>query len=162
MSQRTNPTPVALYARVSSDRQDVDLSVSAQLRALRDFAEKNSRLPVLEYVDEAMSGRIANRPKFREMLDAAKGPTPPFQEILVWKLSRFTRKREDAVIFKAMLRRRGIKPRSTDETRLEGVAIVRSCAHSPLPQAAGEPRIPRNTRLIWLRERQGGAPLNLG
>ena len=53
-------------------------------------------------------------------------------------------------------------PRSTDETRLEGVAIVRSCAHRSLLQAAGEPRIPRNTRLIWLRERQGGAPLNLG
>ena len=62
-----------------------------------------------------MSGRIANRPKFREMLDAAKGPTPPFQEILVWKLSRFTRKREDAVIFKAMLRRRGIKVTSITE-----------------------------------------------
>ena len=29
-------TPAALYARVSSDRQDVDLSVAAQLRALRD------------------------------------------------------------------------------------------------------------------------------
>ena len=115
MNQRTNPTPVALYARVSSDRQDVELPVAAQLRALRDFAEKNSRLPVLEYVDEAMSGRIANRPKFREMLDAAKGPTPPFQEILVWKLSRFTRKREDAVIFKAMLRRRGIKVTSITE-----------------------------------------------
>ena len=55
-----------------------------------------------------------------------------------------------------------VKPRSTDETRLEGVAIVRSCAHRSLLQAAGEPRIPRNTRLIWLRERQGGAPLNLG
>ena len=27
--------PAALYARVSSDRQDVDLSVSAQLRALK-------------------------------------------------------------------------------------------------------------------------------
>ena len=115
MSQRTNPTPVALYARVSSERQDVDLSVSAQLRALRDFAEKNSRLAVLEYVDEAMSGRIANRPKFREMLDAAKGPTPPFQEILVWKLSRFTRNREDSVILKAMLRRRGIKVTSITE-----------------------------------------------
>ena len=62
-----------------------------------------------------MSGRIANRPKFREMLDAAKGPTPPFQEILVWKLSRFTRKHEDAVIFKAMLRRRGIKVTSITE-----------------------------------------------
>ena len=29
-------TPAALYARVSSDRQDVDLSVSAQLRTLKD------------------------------------------------------------------------------------------------------------------------------
>ena len=35
------PTPAALYARVSSDRQDVDLSVSAQLRALKDFARAN-------------------------------------------------------------------------------------------------------------------------
>ena len=34
-------TPAALYARVSSDRQDVDLSVSAQLRALRDYAKAN-------------------------------------------------------------------------------------------------------------------------
>ena len=34
-------TPAALYAMVSSDRQDVDLSVAAQLRALRDYAEKN-------------------------------------------------------------------------------------------------------------------------
>ena len=33
-------TPAALYARVSSDRQDVDLSVSAQLRALKDYAQK--------------------------------------------------------------------------------------------------------------------------
>ena len=32
--------PAALYARVSSERQDVDLSVSAQLRALRDYSEK--------------------------------------------------------------------------------------------------------------------------
>ena len=44
MNQRTNPTPVALYARVSSDRQDVELPVAAQLRALRDFAEKHGRL----------------------------------------------------------------------------------------------------------------------
>ena len=29
-------TPAALYARVSSDRQDVDLSVSAQLPALKE------------------------------------------------------------------------------------------------------------------------------
>ena len=41
MSRNLQLTPAALYARVSSDRQDVDLSVAAQLRALRDYAEKN-------------------------------------------------------------------------------------------------------------------------
>ena len=35
-------TPAALYARVSSDRQDVDLSVAAQLRALRDHADRST------------------------------------------------------------------------------------------------------------------------
>ncbi|MYH68062.1 MAG: recombinase family protein, partial [Dehalococcoidia bacterium] len=39
---RPEPTPAALYARVSSDRQDVDLYLAAQLRALRDHAEKNN------------------------------------------------------------------------------------------------------------------------
>lgn len=31
----------ALYARVSSDKQDTDLSLSAQLRALREYAQRN-------------------------------------------------------------------------------------------------------------------------
>ena len=35
-------TPAAFYARVSSDRQDVDLSVSAQLKALKDYASSPS------------------------------------------------------------------------------------------------------------------------
>ena len=56
-------------ARVSSDRQDVDLSVSAQIRALRDYADKNGYIVAREFVDEAESGRIADRPQFRRMID---------------------------------------------------------------------------------------------
>ena len=74
MNQHTDYTPVALYARVSSDRQDVDLSVAAQLRALRDHARKNGYIVAREYVDEAESGRIADRPEFRKMIDAASKP----------------------------------------------------------------------------------------
>ena len=107
--------PAALYARVSSERQDVDLSVSAQLRALRDYAEKNGYVVVREYIDEAESGRNADRPEFQNMLDAASDPSAPFEEILVWKFSRFTRKREHAVAFKSMLRRRGVKVTSITE-----------------------------------------------
>ena len=115
MTERPDPTPAALYARVSSDRQDVDLSISAQLRALRDYAEKNNYLVAREYVDEAESGRVADRPQFRQMLDAASADDAPFEEILVWKFSRFTRKREHAVAFKSMLRRRGIRVISITE-----------------------------------------------
>ena len=78
MNQNTDYTPAALYARVSSDHQDVDLSVAAQLRALRDYAAMNGYLVAREYIDEAAK------------------PTGPFREILVWKFSRFTRKREHA------------------------------------------------------------------
>ncbi len=115
MSQMQTPTPAALYARVSSDRQDVDLSVSAQLRALRDYAERNGYIVAREYVDEAESGRVADRPEFRKMLDEAGRTNAPFNEILVWKFSRFTRKREHAVAFKSMLRRRGIRVVSITE-----------------------------------------------
>ena len=69
MNDRLDMTPVALYARVSSDRQDVDLSVAAQLRALRDYAKNNGYTVAREYLDEAESGRIADRPQFRQRLE---------------------------------------------------------------------------------------------
>ena len=93
----------------------MDLSVAAQLRALRDYANKNGYTVAREYVDEAESGRIADRPQFRRMLDEAARPEAPFKEILVWKFSRFTRKREHAVAFKSMLRRKGIRVVSITE-----------------------------------------------
>ena len=108
-------TPAALYARVSSERQDVDLSVSAQLRALKDYAKANGYSVAREYVDEAESGRVADRPQFREMIEQGSQPKAPFEVILVWKFSRFTRKREHAVAFKSMLRRKGIRVVSITE-----------------------------------------------
>ncbi len=115
MSERPEPTPVALYARVSSDRQDVDLSVAAQLRALRDHAEKNGQVVVREYVDEAESGWVDDRPQFNKMIEEARSPDAAFREILVWKFSRFTRKREHAVAYKSMLRKRGVRVVSITE-----------------------------------------------
>jgi len=106
---------VALYARVSSERQDVDLSISAQIRALREYAEKNNQVVVREFVDEAESGRCANRPAFKDMIALAKLKNPPFETILVWKLSRFARNREDSIIYKSLLRKQGIQVISINE-----------------------------------------------
>jgi len=65
---------VAIYARVSSERQDTDLSISAQLKALREYALRSGYVVVREFVDEAESGRSADRPAFREMISMARRP----------------------------------------------------------------------------------------
>ena len=66
-------------------------------------------------MDAAESGRVADRPQFRKMIEEGGRLNAPFQVILVWKFSRFTRKREHAVAFKSMLRRKGIRVVSITE-----------------------------------------------
>ena len=60
-------------------------------------------------------GPHADRPEFRKLIEAANKGEAPFKEILVWKFSRFTRKREHAVAFKSMLRRKGVRVVSITE-----------------------------------------------
>jgi len=105
----------AIYARVSSDSQDVDLSISAQLRATREYAAKHGYQVVREYIDEAESGRTTARPAFKEMIALARTKNPPFQAILVWKLNRFSRSRIDSITYKTLLRDIGIKVTSVNE-----------------------------------------------
>lgn len=115
MNQPEPKISVAIYARVSSDRQDVDLSISAQLRALREYAEKNHFIVAKEYVDEAESGRSIDRPGFKTMIATARQQSSPFKAILVWKLSRFARNREDSIIYKSLLRKHGVQVISINE-----------------------------------------------
>jgi site-specific DNA recombinase len=105
----------AIYGRVSSEKQDVDLSISAQLKALREYASRNGYQIVREFVDEAESGRTSARPAFREMIAMARRSPKPFDVILVWKYSRFARSRQDSIVFKTMLRKNGVQVISITE-----------------------------------------------
>ncbi|MEL7562797.1 recombinase family protein [Dehalogenimonas sp. 4OHTPN] len=111
----TETKKVVVYARVSSDRQDVDLSITAQLKALREYASKHGYPIIKEFVDEAESGRSTARPAFREMISLARAKQHPFEMILVWKLSRFARNREDSIIYKSLLRKQGVQVVSINE-----------------------------------------------
>ena len=82
MNEPQDPILVALYARVSSERQDVDISVSAQLRVLSYYARKNGYAVAREYVDEAEGGRVPARPEFRRTIEEAGRTDTPFREIL--------------------------------------------------------------------------------
>jgi len=74
----------AIYARVSSEKQaEKDLSIPAQLKALREYALERGWDIVHGYIDEAESAKSANRPAFQEMIAAAKKKDKPFDSILV-------------------------------------------------------------------------------
>jgi len=107
---------VALYARVSSDQQaDKNNSIPSQLRLLHEYALKRNMAVYKEYVDEAESALSTDRPAFLEMISETKKKFPPFQAILVWKLSRFARNRQDSIVYKAMLKKRGVEVISISE-----------------------------------------------
>jgi len=105
----------AIYARVSSEKQDVDLSISAQMRALRDYASRNGYEVIKEFMDQAESGRTSARPAFREMIAMARRQSKPFDTILVYKYSRFARNREDSIVFKTLLKKVGVRVISITE-----------------------------------------------
>jgi len=105
---------VAIYARVSSDQQaKKDLSISAQLRALRGFAEEKGWQIVAEFIDEAKSGRTANRPAFIRMLTAVKHQE--IDAVLVWKLDRLARNMEISASVDSLFRKHGVRVVSLHE-----------------------------------------------
>ena len=107
---------VALYARVSSDQQaEKNNSIPSQLRLLHEYADKHNMSVYKEYIDEGESALSINRPAFLEMISETKKKFPPFQAILVWKLSRFARNRQDSILYKSLLKKRGIDVISVSE-----------------------------------------------
>ena len=57
----------AIYARYSSDNQREE-SIDAQIRAIKEYADKNGIIITKVYTDEARSATTDNRPKFLEMI----------------------------------------------------------------------------------------------
>ena len=104
-----DPIPVAIYARVSSDRQDVHNSIEAQIDECTRYAKANNMVIVAIYTDEAASGRISSRPGFQEMVADGTSRDAKFRTILVWKLSRFSRNLFDSVTYQAILEQRGVE-----------------------------------------------------
>lgn len=108
----------AAYSRVSTDEQ-IEFSLDAQLKAIREYAKRNGYaiLPEHVYVDEGISGRKAEkRPAFMKMVAAAKSKPAPFEVIFVHKIDRFARSREDSVVYKSLLRKEcGVKVISITE-----------------------------------------------
>lgn len=101
-----------IYARYSSHGQ-TEQSIEGQLRDNYAWAEQQGIRVVEEYIDRALSGTKDQRPDFQRMIeDAAK---KQFEMVIVWKLDRFARNRYDSAIYKAKLKKYGVKVVSVKE-----------------------------------------------
>lgn len=103
-----------LYMRYSSDRQ-TEQSIEGQLRELLTFCHRNRYRVAATYVDRAVSAHASmeKRPSFQQMLsDSARAP---WKTVLVYKLDRFARNREDAAIARMRLRKNGCNVESAKE-----------------------------------------------
>lgn len=95
-----------IYARYSSHSQ-TEQSIEGQLAAAHAYAVAHDYTVVHEYVDRAKSGRTDNREQFQAMLrDTAK---KQFGVILLWKVDRFGRNREEITINKYKCKKNGVR-----------------------------------------------------
>jgi len=88
-----------IYARISPRGSgydaDNETSIPMQLQYCRDYAKLHGGTVVGEYVDIFASGKDTDRPQFREMIAQLDDPECPWDCILCYKLSRFSRSRRD-------------------------------------------------------------------
>lgn len=107
-------TVCCFYLRYSSDKQ-TEQSIEGQLRDLLDFCKRMGYRCAAVYVDRAISAHASmeKRPAFQQMLtDSARSE---WTIVLVWKLDRFARRREDAAIARMRLRKNGCTVESAKE-----------------------------------------------
>ncbi|MGY3695036.1 site-specific DNA recombinase [Bradyrhizobium sp. USDA 3240] len=118
---------IAIYARVSTARQEEEGTVETQLIALRDFAHQHGYSIVKEYIDDGWSGDILARPSLDQLRQEARGKT--WQAVLVYDPDRLARRYSYQELVMDELREAEIEiifvtvsaPKNSEEKILHGV-----------------------------------------
>lgn len=102
-----------VYARFSCHKQG-EQSIEGQLAAAYQYAVSHGYTIIHEYIDRAMTGRNDDREQFQQMLcDTAKHQ---FEAIIIWKIDRFGRNREEIAFNKYRCKKNGVKVLYTAES----------------------------------------------
>ena len=106
-----------IYARYSSERQN-EQSITGQVDVCTKWAECNDIDIVDIYHDEALTGKTDRRPEFQRMIADSKNGG--FDYVIVYKLDRFARNRNDSAVYKAILKANNVRVMSAMEVITEG------------------------------------------
>src|SRR3989338_2685940 len=81
---------IAIYARVSTEKQEKQETIQSQLGALRNYVIDQKYLLTKEYIDEGYSGELLARPALDNLRDDAKNKL--FEAVLIHSPDRLSRK----------------------------------------------------------------------
>jgi site-specific DNA recombinase len=105
------------YCRVSSEEQAAkDISIPAQHKLLKRWVTEQGDVELLEQFEdqgESAYSRADKRPGFCSMIAYCRKQDVDL--ILVHKLDRFSRNREESILFKSLLRKHGVRVQSITE-----------------------------------------------
>ena len=96
------------YGRYSSNNQREE-SIDAQLRAIREYCEKENIELIEVFTDEAITGKTDDREDFQNMINQLLKGHIQVDYVLVHKFNRFARNKFDSALYKKKLRDIGIK-----------------------------------------------------
>ncbi|GFP40476.1 recombinase family protein [Candidatus Hakubella thermalkaliphila] len=104
-----------LYARVSTDKQaQKDLSIPAQIAAMKEYARRNGWKVMGHFIDEGESAKTADRPELKRLIQHCK-ENKGIDIVLVHKIDRLARNLIDYATIKAILKQKGIRLVSVSE-----------------------------------------------
>lgn len=103
----------ALYARVSSEKQESEETINSQIQTLKDFAKKNGMVVVQEYRDDGYSGDLLARPGLDRLRDDANRKL--FQNVLILSPDRLARTWYLGELVQEELKRFGITTTFTNQ-----------------------------------------------
>ncbi len=118
---------IAVYARVSTAKQEEEKTIETQLSAVREHAKENGYTIVKEYIDDGWSGDILVRPQLDQLRQDAKDKV--WQAVLAYDPDRLARRYSYQELVMDELREAGIEvlfvttpvPRNGEEKILQGV-----------------------------------------
>ena len=81
---------IAIYARVSTLRQENEETIQTQLVALKDYADKNGYIIVQEYLEDGWSGDMLARPTLDQLRNDARRKL--WEAVLIYDPDRIARR----------------------------------------------------------------------
>jgi site-specific DNA recombinase len=105
-----------LYARVSTDKQaDKELSIPAQLQAMRDYARQHEWRVAHEFIEAGASAKTTDRRVLQDLLARIKDGEPTIDVVLVHKIDRLARNVYDHATIKSFLTQHEVRLASVVE-----------------------------------------------